>query len=159
MVEALICLPIFVAALTAVVALDGIYGAKLEAKARARRVAWLQADSGQCPEQSCQTHECGRIATGIRENGFDEALAVHDERFSLRSFLGNVRDYFLGKTTNGVGIAQASIPKAVSSGRSYQRGVTTLLCNTTTRHAETGGSVLDHACLTGLGTTEYANEV
>ncbi|MBT8467636.1 MAG: hypothetical protein KJN97_02705, partial [Deltaproteobacteria bacterium] len=46
MLEALIGLPVFAASLAAVVALSGMYGAKLEAKSHARRLAWLQADSG-----------------------------------------------------------------------------------------------------------------
>jgi hypothetical protein len=76
LVEALIGLPVFVAALAGVVALNGMYGAKLEAKSRARRMAWLQADSGECPVQSCSNGDCGRIEGEIRAGGLDELLAA-----------------------------------------------------------------------------------
>lgn len=157
--EALVSLPIFVAALAGVVALNGMYGAKLEAKARARRVAWLQADSGTCPAQSCRSGECGHAEGEIRAGGLDDVLAVRDSRLSLESFLGNVGRYLLGSATNGVGLATASIPPMVGSGLTSQHGATTLLCNTTARHLDTGGSVLEHACRTGLRTTEYASAV
>jgi hypothetical protein len=157
--EALICLPVFVAVLAGVLALNGMYSAKLEAKARARRLAWLQADSGECPAQSCRSGQCGRAEGEIRASGLDAALTVHDGRFSLESFLGNVGRFFLGKATRGVGLATAAIPPMVGSGKSAQRGVTPLLCNTTARPTDTGGSVLQNACRTGLGTTEYASEV
>jgi len=159
MVETLISLPVFVAALVGVVALNGMYGAKLEAKSRARRLAWLQADSGECPFRSCRSGDCGRIEGEIRADGLDELLSVRDSRFSLGSFLGDVGRYLLGKATNGIGLAEALIPAMVGSGLTSQHGVTTLLCNTTPRHADTGGSVLEHACRTGLATTEYAREV
>jgi len=159
LVEALICLPVFVAALAGVVALNGMYGAKLEAKSRARRMAWLQADSGECPVQSCSNGDCRRIEGEIRAGGLDELLAVQDGRFSLGSFLDNVGSYLLGKATNGIGLAEALMPAMVGSGLTSQHGVTTLLCNTTSRHTDTGGSVLEHACRTGLSTTEYASAV
>ena len=159
MVEALISLPVFVAALAAVVALNGMYGAKLEAKSQARRLAWLQADSGECPAQSCRTGDCGRIESEIRAGGLDDLLAVQDGRFSLDSFVGNLGRFFLGRATNGVGLAEARMPTTVRSDIGSQHGVTTLLCNTTSRDAEGGGNVLEHACRTGLGTTEYAREV
>ncbi len=159
LVEALVSLPIFIAALAGVVALNGMYSAKLEAKSRARRLAWLQADSGECPPQSCWSGECGRIEGEIRAGGLDDVLTVHDGHFSLESFLGNVGRYFLGRATNGVGLAEAVTPAMVGSGLTLQHGVTTLLCNTTPRRTDTGGSVLEHACSTGLRTTEYASEL
>lgn len=159
LLEALVSLPVFAAALAGVVALNGTYSAKLEAQSLARRLAWLQADSGGCPAQSCRTGECGRIAGDIRAGGLDDALAVRDSRFSLGSFLGNVGDYLLGKATNGVGAAEAATSAMVGSGRTLQSGVTTLLCNTTARHTETESNVLEHACRTGLSTTEYASAV
>ena len=159
LVEALISLPVFIAALAGVVALNGMYNAKLEAKSRARRLAWLQADSGECPAQSCRSGDCGHIEAEIRAGGIDEALAVHDSHFSVESFLGNVGRYLLGKATNGVGLAEAPMPAMVGSGLTSQHGVTTLLCNTTARQTDTGGSVLEHACGTDLRTTEYASEV
>jgi len=159
MAEALITLPVFVAALAGLVALNGIYGAKLEAKARARRMAWLQADSGECPVRTCQTGECGRIEGDIRAGGLDDLLSVGDSHFSLASFLGHVGQYLLGKATNGVGLSQALIPTIVGSGRTSQSGVATLLCNTTARSADDGGNVLEQACRTGLETMEYAREI
>jgi|GEM_PF-1625716 len=157
--EALISLPVFAAALAGIVALNAMYGAKLEAKSRARRIAWLQADSGQCPAQSCRSGECGRIEGDIQAGGLDELLAVRDSQFSLGSFLGNVGRYLLGKATNGVGVAEASMPTLMGSTLGSQHGVNTLLCNTTSRRTDTGISVLEHACRTGLGTTEYASAV
>lgn len=159
MIEALISLPVFVAALTAVVALNGMYGAKLEAKARARRMAWLQADSGQCPIQSCRSGDCGRIEGEIRAGGLDELLTVQDGRLSLDSFLGKLGRFLLGRATNGVGVADFPMPSAVAPELGSQHGVTTLLCNTTSRQSEDGGNVLEHACRAGLQTTEYAREV
>jgi hypothetical protein len=157
--EALISLPVFIAALVGVVALNGMYGAKLEAKSRARRLAWLQADSGECPAQSCQSGECRRAEAEVRGGGLDELLTARDGSFSVASFVGDVGRYLLGKATNGVGIASALMPRLVSSGLTSQRGVTTLLCNTTARLSEAGESVLDHACRTQLGKVEYASEV
>jgi len=159
LVEALISLPVFAAALAGVVAFNGMYSAKLEAKSRARRMAWLQADSGECPVQSCQDGECGRVESEIRAGGLDGLLSVQDGQFSLESFTGNPGHFLLGQATNGVGLAESLMPSVVSSGPTSQRGVTTLLCNTTARYTDTGGSVLEHACRTGLRTTEYANEV
>jgi len=159
LLEALITLPVFAASLAAVVALNGMYGAKLEAKSRARRIAWLQADSGECPAQSCRSGECGRIEGEIRSAGLDDLLTVHDGRLSLDSFLGNLGRFFVGKATNGVGVAKALMPTMLSPEMGSQRGVTTLLCNTTTRTAEGEGNVLEHACRTGLQNTEYAREV
>lgn len=159
MIEALISLPVFVAALAAVVALNGMYGAKLEAKSRARRLAWLQADSGECPAQSCRSGDCGRIESEIRAGGLDDLLTVQDGRFSLDSFLGNVGRFLLGKATNGVGFAEALMPTTVGSEIGSQHGVTTLLCNTTSRHTEGGGNVFEQACQTELRTMEYAREV
>ena len=157
--EALVCLPVLAAVLAGVVAFNGMYSAKLEAKARARRLAWLQADSGDCPAQSCRTGECGRAEGEIRASGLDAALSVHDSRFSLNSFLGDVGRFLLGKVTLGIGLATAMTSPMVGSGRSEQHGVTPLLCNTTRRHTDTNESVLENACRTELRNTEYANAV
>lgn len=159
LLEALICLPVFAAALVGVVALNGMYVAKLEAKSQARRLAWLQADSGECPEQTCRSGECGPIEDSIQREGLDRLLNTADGRFSLGSFLGGVGRYLLGRGTRGIGFAEAAIPNATGSGTSSQYGVTTLLCNTTERRTNAGGDVLEHACRTGLQTTEYASEV
>ena len=157
--EALISIPVLVAILAGVVALNGMYIAKLEAKSRARRMAWLQANSGHCPARSCQSPECARIENQIRSDGLDEPLEVQESRFSLRSFLGDLSRFFLGKVTTGIGAADAVMPSAVRRSLGHQRGVTTLLCNTRSRQTDTGDSVLEHACRTGLRTTEYASAV
>ncbi|MBT8470839.1 MAG: hypothetical protein KJN97_18990, partial [Deltaproteobacteria bacterium] len=121
--------------------------------------AWLQADSGECPAQSCRSGECGRIEREIRAGGLDDLLTVADGSRSLGSFLGNLGRFFLGKATNGVGLASASMPTMMGPALGSQQGVTTLLCNTTARNTEDAGNVLEHACRTGLQTTEYAREV
>ena len=159
LIEALISLPVFMAALAVVLALNGMYLAKLEAKSRARRMAWLQADSGECPVQSCRSGECGRIEGEIRAGGLDDLLNVEGGNVSLSSLLGNVGRYLLGQATNGVGFAEAWMPAMIGAGLTTQHGVTTLLCNTTPRNAHTGSSVLEYACGTGLETLEYASEV
>ena len=159
LVEALISLPVLAVVLAGVVALNGMYTAKLEAKSRARRMAWLQADSGECPTQSCRSGECGHVEDEIRADGLDHVLAVESSQFSLGRLVGNLGIYLLGNATNGVGLAEAPMPAMVGSGTSSQHGVTTLLCNTNPRRNDAGGSVLEHACQTDLRTTEYASEV
>jgi hypothetical protein len=159
LVEALISLPVFAVALAGVVAFNGMYTAKLEAKSRARRMAWLQADSHECPAQSCRSEECGRVEGEIRAGGLDRLLTVQDSELSLGGFVGDVGRYLLGRATNGVGSAETPMPPMVGSGATSQHGVTTLLCNTTPRDVDTGGGVLEHACRTGLRTTEYASEI
>lgn len=157
--ETLITLPLFAAALVGVVALNSMYSAKLEAKARARRMAWLQADSGQCPTQSCRSGECGRAENAIRAGGLDHALLAGGGRFSADSFLGDVGGYLLGRATNGVGLAEAPMPSGLGGGKTQQHGVSTLLCNTKARTSPDGNNILEHACSTGLRSTEYASEV
>jgi hypothetical protein len=159
LLEALISLPIFAVVLAGTMALHGVYSAKLEAKARARRMAWLQADSGECPAHTCTSAECAPIEEGIRTGGLDALLSVRDGRFSLGSLLGDVGRYLLGRATVGVGFAEAWIPSSVGTGSTVQQGMTVLLCNTTSRDTETGSSVLEHACATGLRATDYAREV
>jgi hypothetical protein len=159
LLEAIISLPIFAAVLAGTVALHAMYSAKLEAKARARRIAWLQADSGECPVRSCSSGECVSIEEGIRAGGLDGLLSVEDGRFSLGSLLSGVGRYLLGKATVGVGFAEASMPSSMGSGLTLQHGATTLLCNTTSRDTDTGSTVLEYACAAGLRTTEYAREV
>lgn len=157
--EALICLPVLLVALAGIVALNGAYSAKLEAKAGARRMAWLQADSGECPATSCANGDCGGIEHQIRSEGLDRLLDVSDSRFSLRSFLGNLGRFLLGKATKGVGSAEAASSPIFGRARTAQHGITTLVCNTTSRYTYGLGNVLEQACATGLGTTEYASAV
>lgn len=157
--EALITLPLFAAALVGVVALNSVYGAKLEAKARARRMAWLQADSGECPTQSCRSADCSRAENAIRTGGLDDVLSARGGRFSVDSFLGDVGGYFLGKATNGVGLAEAPMPNGLGGGKTQQTSAMTLLCNTKPRTSADGSNVLQHACATELRSTEYASEI
>ncbi len=157
--EALVALPVLGLILAGVLALNGVYGAKLEAKARGRRVAWLQADSGECPARECKGGECQAIESELMAHGLDALSSSRSGTFSLDSFVGSVREFFLGKTTTGVGTASAPTPPLVGPGQTRQRGITTLLCNTTSRQAGSGESVLNHACATGLSETEYASEV
>jgi len=158
-VEALIAVPLLGLILAGVLALNSMYGAKLEARARARRIAWLEADSGRCLPQSCMGGDCAAMEAEMRAGGLDALGSTGDGGLSLGSFLGSVREFFLGRTTTGVGTANAPTPGLVSSGRTRQRGSTTLLCNTTPRRTGSGDSIFDHACSTGLSTTEYAREV
>lgn len=157
--EALVVLPVFVAILGATVAFNSMYGAKLEAKARARRLAWLQADSGECPARTCRSSLCDEAEGRVRADGLDDLERVSGNGMSMRSFLGRVRDYLIGSYTDGVGVAEAPMPSTASFPTTVQRGVTTLLCNTTTRRTESGDTILQHACTAGLETTEYASEV
>lgn len=158
-VEALAAVPVLGVILAGVLALNSMYAAKLEAKARARRIAWLEADSGRCSAKSCAGAGCQALETEIRANGLDALSTQRDGRFSLASFVGSIREFFVGRTTTGLATANAPTPMLVSSGRTEQRGATTLLCNTTPRLTGSGGSILDHACSTDLNTTEYAREV
>lgn len=158
-VEALAAAPMLGVVLAGVLAFNAMYGAKLEAKARARRVAWLQADSGRCPARSCLGGSCETIEAEIRAHGLDALGSVREAKFSLSSFIGSMKEFFVGRTTIGVGTASAPTPTLVGSEQTRQRGAATLLCNTTPRRADSGDSILDHACSTGLSTTEYAREV
>lgn len=157
--EALITLPIFVALLGGIVALSSMYGAKLEAKSRSRRLAWLQAESGRCPIRDCASSACGTVESDIRSRGLDDFQTVRGRGMSLGSFLDRIGGYLMGTYTDGVGSAEARLPSTSSSSTTVQRGITTLLCNTSSRQAEGAQTVLEHACATGLRTTEYASEV
>lgn len=159
LVESLIAVPLLGVILAGVLALNAMYGAKLEAKARARRIAWLEADSGRCSPRSCMGGDCAAIEADMRARGLDALGSTHAGGLSLDSFLGRLREFFLGRTTVGVGHANAPTPRLVTSGRTRQRGSTTLVCNTTPRRTDSGDSILDHACSTGLNATEYASEV
>ena len=159
LVEALVAAPVIALILAGILAFNGMYGAKLEAKARARRMAWLQADSGECPERACVGEECRAIETDLHAAGLGDLASVRSGKFSLASFLGSAREFLIGRITRGIGSASASTPELVSSGRTIQRGVASLLCNTTARRIDSGVSVLEHACSSGLSTTEYASEI
>lgn len=157
--EGLIVMPVLALILAGVLAMSATYSAKLEAKSRARRAAWLQADSGSCPARACTGEGCEAIAEDIRSSGLHRLPEVQSSGLSLRSFLGRIRDYFLGRVTRAVGTASARLPGLLRKARSEQQGVSTLLCNTTSRKVESGESVLQHACSTGLQAMEYAGDV
>ena len=99
------------------------------------------------------------IVAEMRAGGLDALSTQRDGRFSLASFVGSVKEFFLGRATTGLGTANAPTPKLVSSGRTEHRGATSLLCNARPRLMNSGGSILDHACSTDLSTTEYASEI
>ena len=157
--EGLVVLPFFAMALIGIVTLHNVYGAKIEAKARARRLAWLQADSGDCSVQSCQSTECGGAEAAIRTGGLDDALSASSSGLSLRTFLRDVGSYLLGKATVAVGVARAPRPSGLGGGHLEQRGLHVLLCNARSRTTPDGRSVLDSACSAGLGSVDYAREV
>ena len=159
MAEALVCFPVFVAVLVSILAAHGMYAAKLEAKSRARRLAWLQADAGGCPSSSCRSEECAIAARQVRDGDLRRALAVSEDRFSVSTLVGEVRSFFLGAVTHGLGFARSRMPSGIATRLGTQSGVTTLPCNTTARQSERGVNVLEHACRAGLATTEYAREV
>ena len=158
-VEALVAVPTIAVILVALLGLSAMYSAKLEAKGRARRLAWLQADSGDCPPMTCASAECRKLDREVALSGLGEFSGSNHGRFSLDSFVGDVRRFFVGGVTRGVGNARARLPAWFGADTTTQSGVSALLCNTSTRHASTGGSVLDHACGTGLETMEYASAV
>ncbi len=158
LVETLVALPAVTAIFASVLALSAMYGAKLEAKALARRLAWLQADSGSCPATSCDSASCRELAHQV-EGALAPTGGSPRRGLSFRSFLGDVRRFFIGGVTRGVGHVHARLPRGFASGTTSQSGVMPLLCNTTTRHATSGESILDHACRAGLDSTEYAGEI
>ena len=157
--EGLVVLPFFAMALIGIVTLHNVYDAKIEAKARARRLAWLQADSGDCSVRACRSAECGGAEASIRAGGLDDALGASSSGLSLRTFLRDVGSYLLGKATVAVGIARAPRPSGLGGGSLEQRGIHVLLCNTLPRITPGGGNVLEEACSTGLGSVDYAREV
>ena len=157
-VEAIVVAPFLGALLASVIALNAMYGAKLEAKSRARRLAWLQADSGECPTVSCTSAACSE-ATAELGRSLDGVATTRHDRMSLGAIAGKLAQALLGKVTRAVAAADADLPPAIGEGRTTQQGVATLLCNTTVRATESGRSALEHACAAGLRETEYAGEV
>ena len=155
--EALVALPIFVAALIAVIGFNNLYSAKLEAMSRARRMAWLQAESGECPTTSCDTPECRAQEQRI-EGEFDAAANTNGDGKSLGDWMGGVSDFLLGKSTEGVGLFESPMPNALG-GKTEQRGLAKLRCNTKPRSFDgEEGSILEAACTAELRNTEYAQE-
>ena len=159
LVESVILVPILGVVLAGVLALHGLYAAKIEAKARARRLAWLQADSGECPVSSCSTSDCEAATRGIRERGVDALQTSRSGHFSLSSFVGELGGFFIGRATSGAATAAARIPRLLRRGETTLPGRMTLICNTTSRNTESSLSILEHACNTDLRTAEYAREI
>jgi hypothetical protein len=157
--EGVVVAPVLGILLAGVVALSAMYEAKLEAKSRARRMAWLQADSGDCPPQTCAGGSCEAISQELQSSALDPAMNLQRRGLSLRTLLGRTRDFFYGTATRGMGTATRHLPRVFGKERAQQHGATTMLCNTTGRRAESGESILDYACSAGLDTTEYAREV
>lgn len=152
--EALICVPIYVAVLIGLIAFNNMYSAKIEAMARARRVAWLQAESGECPEQSCA--DCASSEREI-QTGLDSLSQARGGKGSASSFAGKLGELVAGSSTRGVGTAEASLPSRIGNGHTVQRGVTPLPCNTKPRKGPDEGSILEEACAGGLSTAGYAS--
>lgn len=157
--EALVTVPVLVALLGGTVALSSMYRAKLEAMARARRLAWLQADSGECPVRSCVSSACEAAETQIDSEGVSGLEAVGEGGMSLRSFVARARDYLVGTHTSGIASAEARLATTSRSATTVQRAEARILCNTTPKNTDEGRSILEEACATALGTTEYAREV
>ena len=161
-VETLVVLPVLVTALAGIVGVHGMYGATLEAKAEARRLAWLQADSGNCPSSTCRSEECARSAATIQQDGLDQAESASSAGAIAGSFFGRIRRGLGAGATTGVGLASAPRPGlprgSRGSNRFEQRATLPLLCNTTPRTAD-GLDVLTRACAHGLSTVEFASEV
>ncbi len=151
--------PVLGVLLVGVVALNAMYLAKLEAKSRARRLAWLQADSADCPPQTCAGERCEAVSDEIRSAAIDPATAIEGNGISLRRFLGRARDFFLGTVTRGMATATRRLPNLLRKQQTEQQGTTILLCNARGRSADSGKSTLGYACSAGLHRTEYAREV
>lgn len=159
LVEALVTIPVLAVVLAGILAFHAMYMAKLEAEARGRRVAWLQADSGDCPTETCMGGECRAMEMEIRREGLDDLQSTGTEAGSVSSFLGSLKDFFVGRVTHGIGHASAPMPGVVHAAPTSKRGVTTLLCNTRSPRDDSHSAALARACSSGLHSTEYAREV
>ena len=159
LVESVIIIPILGLILAGIVAVHSLYATKIAAKASARRLAWLQADSGECPISSCTTSTCEATVREIRDGGIDALQTPNSGCFRLGSFLGKLQSFFNGRATSGVATAEARLPRLLRRRKTTLAGRTTLICNTTARNSESGVSILEHACNTDLRTTDYAREI
>ena len=157
LIEAVIVAPAFALLLGSALALHSMYSAKLAAKERSRRLAWLQSESGECPDSSCSSPKCVQTANDI-DSAFEETQPA-GAGLTLRDFLGDVRHFFVAKMTSGVARVESKTSSIIPGGITSQVGVTELTCNTRSRTTENEDSVLEHACRTGLGSTDYAREV
>ena len=159
LVEALVVVPAMAIVLTGVLAVYAMYAAKLEAKAQARRIAWLRVDSGACSPVPCSTSECQEATASIRGAGIDRLLSTGQRGYAVSSFLGEVRDFFLGTVTRSSATVSVRLPALTGTSVSAQTGSSTVLCNTTARSFTDGATALEQACNAGLRNTEYASAV
>jgi hypothetical protein len=90
------------------------------------------------PVRTCESGGCQAVEAELRAGGLDALDSARAGELSLASFVGNLRDFFLGKTTTGVGTARATTPRLVGPGQTWQRGATAILCNTTPRQTGSG---------------------
>lgn len=157
-VEAIVILPVLGTLLASVLAVSAIYSAKLDAKAFARRLAWLQADSGRCVEAGCAGGECDAVAGEVLASGVDALSSVRTAGFSLRSFVGDVGEFFVSTSTRSIGTATRELPTAFGR-RTHQTGVKALVCNTAPGSSGPSSSILDFVCKTDLKYSEYAGEI
>lgn len=157
LVEAIIIAPGLAILLGSTVALHGMYVAKVSAKEHARRLAWLQADSGECPVSSCSSPKCGDSVENIERELLSPRASSGG--LSLDSFLGDLSEFFIGRATRGVATAKSKLPGMMPSRETTQRGAVELMCNAKPRTTPDGDSVLQQACRTGLRNAEYAREV
>ncbi len=152
--EALLCLPVFIALLLAVLGFHSMYGAKLEAKASARRAAWLQADSGDCAPNSCP--DCLSAGRRLAAEGLDPLNAVEVSGRSLGKFTGRLFNLFWGRSTDGRAEARVNMPRGLPGSESRMRALTTLPCNTRGSAGPSLDSALREACEGGLSGMELA---
>lgn len=158
-VEALAAIPFLSALLAGVVAVGAMYSAKIEAKARARRLVWLQSDSGVCPAEACTSPTCASAQRELERGGLDQLESVRGDGRSLGGFVGNLRRFLVGEVTRAHASATATLPRRLLGGRTTQTGRMTLLCNATAEDMGSEGTALEQACRSGLERTEYAREV
>ena len=152
--EALVCFPAFLALLLAVIGLHGMYSGKLEAKSRARRAAWLQADSGDCAQNSCP--DCRPGERRIAAEAFTPIEEVQTSGHSLSKFGSRLSSQLFGRSTDGVGEVTVDMPKGMGGAGTRMRGLTTLPCNTRGRQGPNIESALRDACEGGLAGVELA---
>ncbi|MEM7436576.1 MAG: hypothetical protein AAF436_15570 [Myxococcota bacterium] len=152
--EALIVVPVLAALLAGVVGLNNLYSAKLDARARARRHAWLQAESGDCPRLACDA-ACARARQEVERGALAGAAAASSGRFSSDRFLGDVQGFFRGRVAEGVGTASARLPALVGGG-ARQTESHVLPCNARGRVQPDGKDIFQYACEADLRNVPYA---
>ncbi|MEM8606784.1 MAG: hypothetical protein AAGF92_06745 [Myxococcota bacterium] len=150
--ESLIVLPAVAAVFIGVLALNALYSAKLEAKSRARRAAWLQADLA-----ACEKSLCGGGCQQLSAIG-SELVSV-GASFDIQDQLESLQDNVFKSETIGVGHAEAPAPVIIGNGVSRQGAASPLVCNTRSRTSSVPPDIVAHACESGIRSIEYAGEV